>query len=177
MFFNSGGKMSQHMETLNIGDTMLMKGPKGHLEYLGRGKFTIKQKREVKHYKKRKIGMVAGGTGITPMLQVIRAIAKDPQDQTEVWLMFGNQTEEDILLRKELESIPKNRLHLFYTLDRPPADWQHGVGFVTEDMCRKFLPSAGEDTMIFMCGPPLMMKSVQDHLQKLGLAESDFFTF
>lgn len=166
-----------HMESLKIGDTMLMKGPKGHLDYLGRGKFTIMHKRKMTHYKKKKIGMVAGGTGITPMLQVIRAILKDPQDDTEIWLMFGNQTEEDILLRRELESIPKSRLHLFYTLDRPPQGWTQGVGFVTEQMCRQHLPPAGEDSMIFMCGPPLMMTSIQAHLKNLGMTEGDFFTF
>jgi cytochrome-b5 reductase len=169
--------MSQHMERLKIGDKMHMKGPKGHLTYHGKGKFDIVHKRQLTTHKKRKIGMVAGGTGITPMLQVIRAVLKDPKDETELWLMFGNQTEEDILLRHELERIPKHRLHLFYTLDRPPADWKHGTGFVTEEMCRKHLPPAGEDTMIFMCGPPLMIKSVQDHLLKLGLSEKDFFAF
>lgn len=170
--------MTQHLESLKIGDTVLMKGPKGHLEYLGRGEFTIAHKRNnVVSYKKRRIGMVAGGTGITPMLQVIRAILKDPEDYTELWLMFGNQTEEDILLRRELEAIPSSRLHLFYTLDRPPEGWTQGVGFVTKEMCEAHLPSAGEDTMIFMCGPPLMMKSIQTHLEGLGLSEKDFFAF
>lgn len=169
--------MSQHLESLKVGDTMLLKGPKGHLDYHGRGKFTIVHKRKPTLHRKRKIGMVAGGTGITPMMQVIRAILRDPHDDTEVWLLFGNQTEEDILLRRELEAIPKHRLHLFYTLDRPPQDWKHGVGFVTEEMCRKHLPPAGEDSMIFMCGPPLMMASIQNHLKNLGMSDSDFFTF
>ena len=35
---------------------------------------------------------------------VIRAIQRDPKDMTEVWLIFANQTEEDILLREELEA-------------------------------------------------------------------------
>ena len=169
--------MSQHLESMKVGDKMLMKGPKGHLEYLSRGKFTIMHKRQLTTHKKKKIGMVAGGTGITPMLQVIRAILKDPSDTTELWLMFGNQTEEDILLRKELEAIPDSRLHLFYTLDRPPEGWKQGVGFVTEQMCRDHLPAAGDYTIIFMCGPPLMLKSIQDHLQRLGHQQSDFFAF
>lgn len=52
-------------------------------------------------------------SGITPMLQVIRAILKDQNDKTELWLLFANQTEDDILLRKELESIPNDRFHLW----------------------------------------------------------------
>lgn len=65
-----GGKMSQHLNSMQLGDTILMKGPKGHLDYKGRGQFSIAHKRDnVVQYNKKKIGMVAGGTGITPMLQ------------------------------------------------------------------------------------------------------------
>ena len=104
--FPEGGKMSQHLNSMKLGDTILMKGPKGHLDYKGRGHFTIaKRRNEEKPYHMKKIGMVAGGTGITPMLQVIRAILKDPSDRTELWLIFANQAEEDILLRKELEGL------------------------------------------------------------------------
>ena len=52
--------------------------------------------------------MIAGGTGITPMLQLIRAILKDPRDKTKMWLVFANQTENDILLRTELEEVASN---------------------------------------------------------------------
>ena len=112
--------------------------PKGHLDYHGQGCFTITKRRDdVVTRSVRKIGMIAGGTGITPMLQVvlppstpskpcrsltsdvrcffllqqtrflqvIRAILKDPKDRTELWLIFANQSEDDILLRKELEAI------------------------------------------------------------------------
>ena len=69
----TGGKMSQHLNSMKLGDTILMKGPKGHLDYQGRGKFSIAHKKDnVVQYKKKKIGMVAGGTGITPMLQGMR---------------------------------------------------------------------------------------------------------
>jgi cytochrome-b5 reductase len=67
--FPEGGKMSQHLNNMKIGDTIMMKGPKGHLDYKGRGKFTIMKRREEIPYHKKKLGMVAGGTGITPMLQ------------------------------------------------------------------------------------------------------------
>ena len=171
--------MSEHLENLKVGDSMMMKGPKGHLHYKGRGHLTIKHKQNQLHaHSKKKIGMVAGGTGITPMLQIIRAVMKDPLDKTEMWLLFGNQTENDILLRKELESIPKDRLHVFHTLERPPSEnWEQGVGFVTTAMCKGHLPPAGPDSMILMCGPPIMMTSIQNNLLTLGYKESDFFVF
>lgn len=39
----------------------------------------------------KKLGMIAGGTGITPMLQLVRAIFKDKNDNTEISLLFANQ--------------------------------------------------------------------------------------
>jgi NAD(P)H-flavin reductase len=47
--------------------------------------------------------MIAGGSGITPMFQVAQGILRDPRDVTKVFLIYANVTEEDILLRKELE--------------------------------------------------------------------------
>lgn len=162
--FPDGGKMSQHLDSLKIGDTILMKGPSGHVEYIGRGKFTITKGREpTRRHKVKKIGMIAGGTGLTPMLQIIREILKDPLDKTEVWLLFGNQSEEDIFLRKELEDIPKDRFHLWYTIDRAPEKgaWKYSVGYITEEMCKAHLPPPADDTFIFVCGPPPMIKAFE----------------
>jgi cytochrome-b5 reductase len=179
--FPEGGKMSQYMDGLKIGDSLLMKGPKGHLEYQGRGKFSIKKKGEVVEYRVKNVGMIAGGTGITPMLQVIQAVLADPSDRTQLWLIFANQTEEDILLRKELESLPKDRFHLWYTLDRPPQDWAYSSGFINKDMCGSHLPpkvQGSSDTLLLMCGPPPMLKyACEPAFQELGFVEQDYFAF
>ena len=57
------------------------------------------------------------------MLQIIKAVLKDEEDHTKVSLLFANQTEDDILVRSELEWLAKqhhNNFNLWYTLDRPP---------------------------------------------------------
>lgn len=82
--------------------------------------------------------MIAGGTGITPMLQVIRAIIRGRKagDRTEVDLIFANVTQQDILLKEDLDELaasdPGVRVH--YVLDKPPEGWTGGVGYVTADM-------------------------------------------
>lgn len=112
------------------------------------------------------------------MLQIIRAILKDPKDKTELWLLFANQTEEDILLRKELESIQGPRFHLRYTVDRPPEGWKYSSGFIDEKMCRDHLPPPGDDTMIFMCGPPPMIKfACIPSFEKNGFKDHQWFSF
>ena len=70
-----------------------MRGPLGSFVYHGRGKFSIGAK---EHFAK-DFGMIAGGTGITPHYQIIKAIIKDPEDATCCHLLFANQTEEDIV--------------------------------------------------------------------------------
>ena len=161
--FPNGGAMSQHLDGLKLGDTIMMRGPKGELDYQGQGRFRVTHgfgsKKTIDDYSVTKLGLIAGGTGITPMLQIIRAVLKNPQDKTQLWLIFANKTEDDILLREELEAIPKSRLKLFYTLDEPPKGWKGGAGFISEEMCKNHLPAPGPDVMIFNCGPPVRLRA------------------
>ena len=112
------------------------------------------------------------------MLQLIRNIAHNPDDHTIVHLIFANQTEEDIFLRDELEALPKDRFHLWYTLDRPPKKWAYSSGFINEDMCREHLPPPGKDTYFMVCGPPPMIKfACEPAFEKLGITEDMWFSF
>ncbi|CAH2326048.1 NADH-cytochrome b5 reductase 2 [Pelobates cultripes] len=181
--FPDGGKMSQYLDSLKIGDTIDFRGPNGLLVYKGKGKFAIrpdkKSEPQIKYTKH--IGMLAGGTGITPMLQLIRHITQDPSDDTKCYLIFANQTEEDILLRPELETVAKNhpdQFKLWYTLDRPPTGWKYGSGFVTADMIKAHLPSLSDKGLVLMCGPPPMIQfACQDNLTKLGYPDDRRFAY
>ena len=107
--FPEGGKMTQHLESLAIGDSIDVRGPSGLLVYAGRGVFEIKEdkKGEAKQVSAARVSMIAGGTGITPMLQLVRAVFRDSEDKTCLSLLLANQSEDDILLRKELEDVEK----------------------------------------------------------------------
>jgi len=184
--FPLGGKMSQHLDSLKIGDSIEMKGPKGHLTYLGQGKFTVKQMRKPLEERKAKhFGLIAGGTGITPVMQVVKAIFRDSKDtSTTMSVLYANQTEEDILLRSELELLAKEyptRFKVHYTLDRPPAKgWNYSTGFIDKEMLEKTMPKAATDgsSQILMCGPPPMIKfACLPNLEALGFKSTDHFTF
>lgn len=123
------GNISKHMASMKIGQTLKVKGPKGAMVYTPN---------LVRH-----LGMIAGGTGITPMLQIIRAIIRNRprnggSDTTEVDLVFANVNQEDILLREDLDALVKDddgfRVH--YVLNNPPEMWDGGVGFVTPDIIK-----------------------------------------
>lgn len=116
--------------------------------------------------------MIAGGTGITPMLQLIRAIAKDPEDNTQVSLLYANQTEKDILLREELEEVAKShpdQVKVWYTVDTSSEGWKYSTGFVNSDMIKDRMYPPSPDTIVLMCGPPPMINyACTPNLDKLG---------
>lgn len=172
--FPEGGKMSQHLESLKIGETVDFRGPSGRLVYNGNGKFSIKVLRKeppVQHCVT-KVIMIAGGTGITPMLQLIRHMTKDPEDNTQVALLFANQTEKDILLRNELEEIihkHPDQLKVWYTLDTSSEGWPYSTGHVNGDMISEHTFPPSPDTIVLMCGPPPMINfACNPNLDKLG---------
>ncbi|KAL2126981.1 hypothetical protein VTI74DRAFT_11531 [Chaetomium olivicolor] len=149
-----------YLAKLDVGDEVLFRGPKGAMRYR-RGLC-------------RKIGMLAGGTGITPMYQLIRAICEDDRDLTEVSLIYANRTEEDILLRAELEAFarkyPRN-LKIYYMLDNPPAEWAYGRGYVTQDIMAQRFPAPSEDSKVMLCGPPGMVNAAKKALVNLGFKQ------
>jgi len=123
--------------------------------------------------------MIAGGTGITPMMQIIRAIVKNKNDPTQVNLIFGNITIDDILLKDEIDQIiqQNNHIKVYFTLDKPPENWTQGSGYVTPEMIKSQLPPPSNDIVILLCGPPIMVKLCAEHCVKLGYESSRIVKF
>lgn len=166
--FPAGGVMSQHMDSLKIGDTLRVKGPVGHFEYKGNGVVSMKGKDK----KYAKIGLIAGGTGLTPAFQVMQAVYRDASDNTEVSLVYANRTPDDILMRETLDKMAAERenIKVWYTVSgKAPEGWSYSTGYVNEEMLADHLPSAGDSTIIGMCGPPgLIEQACLPNLDKLG---------
>uniref|UniRef100_A0A8D8BX54 NADH-cytochrome b5 reductase n=1 Tax=Culex pipiens TaxID=7175 RepID=A0A8D8BX54_CULPI len=182
--FPEGGKMSQHLESLAIGDRIAFRGPSGRLQYLGGGKFSIKKLRKdpAQIYEADKVSLIAGGTGITPMLQLVREVLKKADsDKTQLSLIFANQTEDDILLKPELDDLAARypeQFKLWYTLDRPNPDWTQGKGFITDEMIKEHLFAPSPSTLVLMCGPPPMVNyACIPALEKLGYQMDRTFAY
>ncbi|KAL2158473.1 hypothetical protein VTH06DRAFT_4239 [Thermothelomyces fergusii] len=145
-----GGPMSTHLHDMVPGQRLDVKGP------------ITKYPWEANKHEH--VALIAGGTGITPMWQLCRAIFANPDDRTKVTLVFGNVSEEDILLKKELAALENEnprRFRAFYVLDKPPAHWTGAQGYITKDLLKTVLPAPGEDNIkVFVCGPPGMMDAI-----------------
>jgi len=181
--FPDGGKMTQYLENLPIGETIDVRGPSGLLVHEGAGFLGIKPEKKLPATMVpfKKLNMIAGGTGITPMLQLIRNILKNPDDQTMMALLFANQTESDILLREELEEAVADhpgRLRLWYTVDRASEGWKYSTGFVSAEMMAEQMYPPADDTFVLMCGPPPMINfACQPNLDKLGFSSKLRFAY
>ncbi|KAJ7357077.1 ferredoxin reductase-like C-terminal NADP-linked domain-containing protein [Mycena albidolilacea] len=150
------GNVSRHFSLLSLGNNIRVKGPKGNFEYTPGLTGAL--------------GMIAGGSGITPMYQIINAVLKNPADRTALSLIYANVNEEDILMKKELDALASkhgDRFKVYYVLNNPPAGWTGGVGFVSKDQIQTRLPASTHDAKILMCGPPPMLAAMKKHLDEL----------
>jgi cytochrome-b5 reductase len=160
------GKVSAYFGRMKEGEYLTAKGPKGRFKY--------------KPNQVREFGMVAGGTGITPMYQVARAILENPQDKTKISLIYANVTYEDILLKDDLDRFARDypgQFKVYYVLNEPPTEWDGGVGFVTKDMVEKHCPAPAADVQILRCGPPPMNRAIAGHCEALGYTKEMQFQF
>merc|ERR1711957_463021 len=126
------------------------------------------------------IGMIAGGTGIAPMIQALHAILgesmEDRLNETnetispKVSLLYGSKTFDDILGKEMLDSWSQthgDRLSVTHVLSNESEDSigelsgeEHNIelGFVRRELIEKAFPGpdSGSDIKIFVCGPPAM---------------------
>ncbi|GAA5945071.1 uncharacterized protein JCM15063_001650 [Sporobolomyces koalae] len=168
--FPEGGKMTIGFEELQVGDKIEFKGPLGSFEWLGGG---VARWRGIERRPKQ-IGMICGGSGITPILQVLRGVIHDPTDRdTKLFLLNANKTEADILLRTELDSLVElageHRYQQHFVLSQASQDWAHSHGRIDRDLLHRHLPPVGDkDDLVLICGPDPMIKMVKQELASLG---------
>jgi cytochrome-b5 reductase len=173
--------MSTHLHDMREGQTLEVKGPLPKYQW-----------EENKHDH---VAFIAGGTGVTPMYQLARAIFNNPNEKTKVTLVFGNVTEEDILLKKEFEELENTypqRFRAFYVLNQPPKEWRGNKGMIDKELLKTVLPEPkSENIKIFVCGPPGMYKAIsgvkkspQDQgeldgslLEQLGYSKDQVYKF
>lgn len=154
-----GGAMTKHLFGMHIGDKLLFRSVSFKMLY--------------KANKWKQVGMIGGGTGFTPMLQVIRHALTEPLrdeqgnlDQTKLSFLFCNRTEKHILLKGLFDDLAvrfPDRFRMYYTIDQcvDPKSWNGFVGFVTPEMIRETMPSPTEkDSIILVCGPDHLLHHV-----------------
>jgi len=176
--FPTGGKMSQHLDALKIGDFLDFRGPVGEFDYISNGKYLI----DGEECNSSRFNMVAGGTGITPVMQIAAEILRHPDDKTQIALVFACREENDLLMRSTLdewaEKFPDKFKVEYILSDKWAADWKYSTGFVNKDLFQEHFYPAADDVRNLMCGPPIMLdRGCTPNLIALGHHKESIFAF
>lgn len=171
-----GGRMTVALDATEVGaSTVDFKGPVGKFTYLGQGLCALNgAERRVKRFY-----MICAGSGVTPIFQVFRAVMQDPEDHTRCVVLNGNRMAEDILCKEDLDSLMtgnEDKARIVYTLTNAPESWTGLRGRICKEMIHGCLPRS-EETMILICGPEALEKSVRLILKDLGWPDDSMVFF
>ncbi|KAF4975159.1 hypothetical protein FZEAL_8014 [Fusarium zealandicum] len=129
------GRASGHLHSLNPGDKLLFAAARRDCDW---------KPNSYSH-----ITLIAGGAGITPIYQLAQGILRNPDDKTSMTLVFGVNSDEDVLLKREFEE---------FTREFPD---RFKAGYVTKELLEEVVPSPSQqDTKVFVCGHPAMETSL-----------------
>jgi len=110
-----GGKAGTYVGQLKAGDAVSFKQTKPNVKKFRYPFFDSSNDDDARNT----ITMIAGGTGVAPMLQALYPLLETPGDRTRVRLLYGNKSAEDILLRPELDELARrypDRLRIHYVI-------------------------------------------------------------
>lgn len=118
---------------------------------------------------------VAGGIGLAPLRSLINFAIDNRSKFGDFSILYGSRTPSDLDFRKELDSwAERSDVQLLITVDRGDEHWQGNVGLVTTLFPKADISS--ENTMAFVCGPPVMIPFVIRDLLKLGFSEDSIIS-
>ncbi|WP_033294631.1 benzoate 1,2-dioxygenase electron transfer component BenC [Amycolatopsis jejuensis] len=151
-----GGVMSDYLTgRAKSGDELTFTGP--------HGSFFLRET-------DRPVLLLAGGTGLAPMLSMVRTMS----DDRPVHLVYGVSTDEDLVETATLEKL---------ATDLPGFTWDYCVsdpasaapnkGYVTTLIRDEHLH--GGDVAVYLCGPPPMVEAVRGHFASTGFEPTGFY--
>ena len=163
------GIASTYIFSLKPGDKVIMSGPYGEF-------------RPVYDSKKEMI-WVGGGAGMAPLrAQIMHMLKTRNCRDREMHYFYGARAIDEVFFLDDFLALEKEfpNFHFHLALDRPdPKADQLGVkytaGFIAPVMGDTYLKQhdAPEDIEYYLCGPPMMAKTVLDLLHSLGVDDAD----
>jgi cytochrome-b5 reductase len=170
------GTLSRFILSKDVNDSLNISGPINKRMYI--------------HNEFENVLMIAGGTGITPMVQVLETAATIPDNRTNFTLFFCNVSREDIFLE---DYISKYKVKIIHVLEKQSSGKEKAVhGRISTSHIRDIVLKNGKKIVdfIYVCGPPSMIKDVcgpkgpdkgqgelKGMLRELGYTEDEVYKF
>ncbi|MDF2436964.1 MAG: phenylacetate-CoA oxygenase/reductase, PaaK subunit [Bacteroidota bacterium] len=152
-------------DKLKVGDQIEVMTPMGNF-------FT-----EMNPSNKKNYILFGGGSGITPMLSILKTVLKS-EPNSRVTLLYGNNDESSIIFKKQIELLAvenSDRLNVIHVLNTPPAGHPEMLkGMMTKEKNIELVKNyvnLSEDNEFFICGPGPMMENVVNALKELNIPE------
>lgn len=154
------GGVTRAISRLRIGDTIGMRGPYGNPwpMHLAAGKDLM---------------IVAGGIGLAPLRPVILDVLHHREDFGRVIILYGGRTPQDLLYTDEFEKWQGGGVEMFVSVDRADENWKGQVGVIPMAFYRVRLDR--RKTIVFSCGPEIMMRFVIYEAMARQIAKEDIY--
>lgn len=133
------------------------------------GKFCYDPEEDREH-----LFMVAGGSGVTPFVSIMREYADkmgQPGCPKSMTLLVSYRTSTDIILEKDLNDLAAKNCRILVTLTREEHE-KHWHGRISDEMIGRAIDGAYQNTTFFTCGPQAMMDCLVDHCKANGVEDS-----
>ena len=112
--------------------------------------------------------LIAGGSGVVPLMAMIRVRASAGRD-VETRLLFSSRSWDDVIYREELERLQGEGLTVVHTLTRSqPPGWTGFARRVDAEMLTQVWPDPAETAQVYVCGPTPFVEAVATALVQLG---------
>lgn len=149
------GYMSHYLvQRLQIGDKVHISGPLGHFSY---DENTMKD-----------ILLIGAGSGITPLMGMLRYLDQANKSETHATLLYSNTTEDNIIFRNELKEITEHNpnMQVLHTLTR--QEWDGRMGRIDSGLIQEALERL-DTPHIFICGTLAFAENMENLLLSLGI--------
>ncbi|KAI1842264.1 hypothetical protein JX266_011549 [Neoarthrinium moseri] len=160
-----GGKASTHLHSLSPGDKLFFVTRIPGFSY--------------KPNQFPQVTLIAGGAGITPIYQLASGILQNPEDKTRIDLIFGVNSDADVLMKEEFEAWEKqfpDRFKANYVVSKPNDGSPYDKGYVTKELLAKVSRTPSKESKVFVCGPPAMETALVGSRWQRGVLEELGYT-
>ncbi|MET9265870.1 2Fe-2S iron-sulfur cluster-binding protein [Amycolatopsis sp. NPDC004079] len=155
------GRFSAYLhDRLQVGDRLSVRGPSGSFHADPRADLVL----------------IAAGSGITPMMSVLRTRLSRP-GRSRISLLYASRSEEETIFAAQLARLQRRhprRLRITHVLSRPDSSWTGERGRIDADLLRRWLGTASSKAEYCVCGPEPLMATAREVVAELGVPDGRF---